>query len=530
MFLLIDNYDSFTYNLVQAFQSLGREVTVVYNDDDALLSMAERTDLEMVCLSPGPSRPENAGHCLKFLEKLSPTVPVLGVCLGHQILGLFGGADVVRAPTIMHGKQSMISHTGEGLFTGVQSPMQVGRYHSLVVHVESDEANPHFRVTARGPENEVMALCYRDRPWVGVQFHPESVLTPDGMKLLGNFPQNVMARKEKKDRFPLILETLAAGETLSRDMAAEIFGKLMDGHLSEAQAAAFLMTLRMKGEDAVELAEATKAALGRAVYVPPIEKPHIDVVGTGGDGRHSFNCSTASSLVLAGMGYYVTKHGNRAVSSTCGSADAIEGLGLPFVREADELLGQLEKNHFTFLFAQNFHPSFKNIAPIRKALGVRTIFNVLGPLINPAKPSHILLGVGHPDLMPLLTETLQDLGQQRGAVVCGAGVYDEVTPLGPATIVEVREGKAAPLPLDPEDFGIKRCTSGDLEVHSKREAIQVLEALLDGNGPAPMLDMIVLNVGLAVYLLEDSLDLQKAMVRARDAVMAGVGRKIVDAA
>ena len=526
MFLLIDNYDSFTYNLVQAFYALGREPYVLYNDDARLLDLAKAPDLEMVCLSPGPSRPENAGLCLKFLRRLTPSVPVLGVCLGHQILGLFGGGRIDVAEEIMHGKQSEISHNPDGLFTDLPPLMKVGRYHSLVV---KDGQDLPFEVTARGPRGEIMALQYRDRPWAGVQFHPESVLTPEGMQLLANFPQRLVQKPKKEMAVSDILEELAQGHHLTRKMASKAFADLMDGRLSSAQAASLLFGLRMKGESALELAEATRQALDRAVSIA-IEGPHIDVVGTGGDGRHSFNCSTATSLILAGMGYCVTKHGNRAVSSTCGSADAIEGLGLPLVKDPEDVRKHCAQYHFSFLFAPNFHPAFKNIGPVRKELGIRTLFNILGPLINPAKPTHLLLGVGHPDLLPLVTETLQELGQQRAAVVCGAGVYDEVTPLGPAQIMEIRDGKASPLELDPANYGIRPCTPADLEVHSKREAVAVLRELLAGQGPAPMLDMIVLNAGLAIYLLEDDLDLAAAMVRAGEAVREGVGRRVLNAA
>lgn len=188
MFLLIDNFDSFTFNLVQAFQQLGADPLVLRNDRDELLDPAFVAGLTRVVLSPGPSRPENAGNCLKFLELLDKTgreVPVLGVCLGHQTLGHFAGASVVRAERIMHGKVSPVEHDGTDVFAGLDNPFEVCRYHSLLVLAH--EAPEKLRVTARTKEGEVMGMVYTDRPWSGVQFHPESILTPDGPKLLANF-------------------------------------------------------------------------------------------------------------------------------------------------------------------------------------------------------------------------------------------------------------------------------------------------------------------------------------------------------
>ncbi|CCO23831.1 anthranilate synthase component II [Maridesulfovibrio hydrothermalis] len=185
MFLLVDNFDSFTFNLVQAFQQLGAEPLVLRNDREDILELAESGKLKRVCLSPGPSRPENAGLSLEFLSRLSKDVPVLGVCLGHQTLGYHGGASIVRAGRIMHGKTSAVFHKKEGLFSGMDDPFQVCRYHSLVVNV--DEAPDMMELTAWTGQREVMGMRYKDRPWAGVQFHPESILTPDGPKLLKNF-------------------------------------------------------------------------------------------------------------------------------------------------------------------------------------------------------------------------------------------------------------------------------------------------------------------------------------------------------
>ncbi len=185
MFLLIDNYDSFTFNLVQAFQILGQFPHVMRNDHPDLLGSALNPELQAVVISPGPSRPEQAGQCLDFLKILPKNVPVLGICLGHQILGHHAGASVIVADRIMHGKTSAVLHTGEGLFAGLPQPLECGRYHSLLVRIE--EAPDLLERTAWTGEDEVMGLRYKDRPWAGVQFHPESILTPEGPRLLKNF-------------------------------------------------------------------------------------------------------------------------------------------------------------------------------------------------------------------------------------------------------------------------------------------------------------------------------------------------------
>ncbi len=183
MILLIDNYDSFTFNLVQVLQKMGVDPVVVRNNDPFVFEALEG-ELEAAVISPGPGRPEHAGLCLEFLHRLDPTVPVLGVCLGHQVLGHLAGAKVRVADRIMHGKTSMVHHEQQGIFSGVPNPFEVCRYHSLVVEPEDQRG---FKVTAWTEEKEVMGLEYADRAWMGVQFHPESILTPMGPVIVKNF-------------------------------------------------------------------------------------------------------------------------------------------------------------------------------------------------------------------------------------------------------------------------------------------------------------------------------------------------------
>lgn len=255
-------------------------------------------------------------------------------------------------------------------------------------------------MTARAPEGEVMALQYRDRPWVGVQFHPESILTPDGLRLLGNFPQAHPALAGTGRRHGRGAGTPGAA---GRPDGGHGVPQLRGAHGRQADACPGRELPHGAAHEGRKLSGTGprhRAALARAVRVEGISGPCIDVVGTGGDGRHSFNCSTATSLVLAGMGYKVVKHGNRAVSSTCGSADALESLGIPLDTDPAAVADMVAKRNFAFLFAPHFHPAFKNIGPLRKELGVRTLFNLLGPMINPARPAICSWGLPGPSWCP----------------------------------------------------------------------------------------------------------------------------------
>jgi anthranilate phosphoribosyltransferase len=322
-----------------------------------------------------------------------------------------------------------------------------------------------------------------------------------------------------------VLEILAQHRNLSETQALEAFRALYAGSMPPACVGAFLMGLKTKGETALEIACGVTAALEQARLVENLEGNRIDTCGTGGDNTCSFNCSTVVALYLAALGHKVVKHGNRAVSSTCGSADIIEALGMPLVVEPAAVAGELAKRNFVFLFAPNFHPAFKNIMPIRRELGARTLFNLMGPLLNPARPTHQLLGVPLSRFVPLMAETLALTGLRRGAVVHGAGGFDEITPFGPADLVWVREGWLRKDTFDPEKYGFPRRQPAEVVVGGRGEAVAVVRALLAGKGPQAMQDMAVLNLGVALHLLEEDLSLQQALDKARTAMAEGAAAK-----
>lgn len=318
------------------------------------------------------------------------------------------------------------------------------------------------------------------------------------------------------------LGTLLQGQDLEHAQALKVFQQLFKGALPPSQAGALLMGLKLKGECAGELQAAVQAALEKAKLIQIENGKLIDTCGTGGDGKNSFNCSTAVALFLADLGYKVVKHGNRAISSSCGSADIIEALDIPFASSAEEAKKQLQNKNFTFLFAPNFHPAFAKIAPIRKELGIPTLFNLMGPLLNPARPSHQILGVGNAKYLKLVAQTLALTGSKRAAVVHGAGGFDELTPCGTGQVLFVEGKKIIELPINPQEYGIAPCTETDLACKNREEAISLMRQALQGKAPKAIAEMVALNLALALLILEEDLNFKQCLILARKKVSLGI--------
>ena len=470
MFLLIDNYDSFTYNLVQAFCRLGHRPRVVKNDDPGLVAMANDPSLRMVCISPGPGHPSQAGYCLDFLKQLSPRIPVLGVCLGHQILGLYAGADVVPGPVVMHGRTSEIVHDGKGLYRGMPNPMVVGRYHSLVVRVDDEHPNELLSVSARGPQGEVMSMRFKDRPWVGVQYHPESILTPDGPASSEKLPGQPAALGSRRAHHQFHSGIrLSRGRDMTDEECDVAFGLHARRHHDPRSGRSPAHGPAHEGRKARRTGRGHPHHAGALREGDGHSAKCIDIVGTGGDGKRSFNCSTATSLTLAGMGYRMLKHGNRAVSSTSGAADALEGLGLPLEKDPEAIVEMLKERNFAFQFAPYFHPAFANVGPVRKQLGMRTMFNMLGPMLNPACPDYLMMGVGDPNQVDLIAARCRSVPSTMVAVFNGAGGYDELTTMGKTRVILITDRKMDEMMFDPALYGFEPCEPEDVEVKNKKK-------------------------------------------------------------
>ncbi|MEO5843300.1 MAG: anthranilate phosphoribosyltransferase, partial [Caldimonas sp.] len=258
------------------------------------------------------------------------------------------------------------------------------------------------------------------------------------------------------------------------------------------------------------------------------DKTHlVDIVGTGGDGSHTFNISTCSMFVAAACGARVSKHGNRSVSSKSGSADVLEALGLPLTLTPEQIAASIEATGIGFMFAPNHHPAMKNVGPVRRELGIRTIFNILGPLTNPADAPNILMGVFHPDLVGIQVRALQRLGAEHAVVVYGKDGMDEVS-LGAATMVgELKDGEVREYEIHPEDFGLTMASNRALRVETPAQSKAMLEAVL-ADEPGPARDIVILNAGAALYAANVAADLADGIRRARSAIADGSARAKLD--
>jgi anthranilate phosphoribosyltransferase len=324
------------------------------------------------------------------------------------------------------------------------------------------------------------------------------------------------------------LARLLDGHDLTRDEAREAMNTIMSGQATPAQIGGFLVALRLKGETADEIAGCAEAMRAHVLAVRPRREDLVDTAGTGGDGGRTFNISTAAALVAAAAGAGVAKHGNRAVSSNSGSADVLEALGFNLELPAERIAESIDTLGFGFLFAPTHHPAMKHAAPVRKELAARTVFNVLGPLTNPAGARAQVVGVYSPDLVKTLAEVLATLGARRAFVVHGAGGIDELSPAGSNLVWEVVEGGVREREIDPLELGIARCAPEELRGGSPEEnaaAIRDVFAGADGGRR----DAILLNAAGAIAAGGHAEDLHEGLEIARKTVESGAAAERLEA-
>lgn len=320
--------------------------------------------------------------------------------------------------------------------------------------------------------------------------------------------------------FAPLLEKLRRHEDLSSEEAAGAMGAIMDGEAQPAHIAGLLMALALKGERPGEMVGFARAMRARATAMPRAVGTVFDTCGTGGDGAHTFNVSTAAAIVVAGCGVRVAKHGNRAVSSRSGSADVFEALGVNIEAPVEQVVGALDHAGLAFFFAPAWHPSMRHAAPTRRELGVRTAFNLIGPLTNPAGAQRQIVGVSRPEHTELLARALGALGAERAWVVHGAGGLDEISTLGHTKVSELKQGTVNTFYVHPADVGLPVAALRDLSGGTGADNALEVTRLLDG-ATGPRRDIVVLNAGAALLIAGEAASLGEGFARASAALADG---------
>ena len=522
MILVIDNYDSFTFNVVQALQNATtEEIKVVRNDEATIEELAALNPTHLI-VSPGPGNPSGAGISIAAIKYFAGKIPILGICLGHQAIGEAFGAKIVGAKFIKHGIVEDIDLDGRGVFRTIGKSAKFTRYHSLVINEATLSSD--FEVTARAKDGDIMGIRHKTLPIEGVQFHPESIASQTCQELFTAF------LNYRRDNLPVaeyLRQLIDEKKPLNREQAAFFMESLTDGTMDEKVTASILTAMASRGLPTSEEMAGCAGALLKKKTPFPLDKNEnagelAEIVGTGGDGKGSFNISSLSAIVVASCGQNVAKHGNRAVSSKSGAADFFESLGIKIMAEPEKTASLLKNSGFAFLMAPVYHSAMRFAAPVRKALGIKTIFNVLGPLLNPVGVDYEVLGVYSKDLMEDYARAAKSLGAKRVMVIHSRDGFDEISPCEPTDVFQINEdGKEYRYVIEPAKFGISGASEGELEGGSGEDNAALALEVLNGGGRATIKAAVGLNAGAVLYLSGKAKTLKDGYDMAVSAIESG---------
>lgn len=529
MILMIDNYDSFTYNLYQAIGVLYPDIKVVRNDEITIEEI-EKLAPEALIVSPGPCYPKQAGISVAAIKYFSGKLPILGVCLGHQSIGEAFGGKIVHAASLMHGKQSDISvDTDNLLFDGLSKKIKAARYHSLII--EKETLPECLEIIAEDDIGQIMAVKHKEHPTYGMQFHPESVLTEVGDKIIANFLNNIAGIKTAKTKLPSLpdservelkpyIKKVVEGEKLTEKEAYSAMNIIMSDKATNAQISALLTALRMRGETIDEITAFAKVMRDKMDFVK-IDSPVLDIVGTGGDLSNSFNISTTSSFVIAGAGQSVAKHGNRSVSSKSGAADVLEALGVKIASNPEKSVACINEIGISFLFAQSFHSAMRFVGPTRGQIGIRTVFNILGPLANPAKADYMIFGIYDPKLLEPLAHVLMNLGIKAAMLVHGNDCLDEISISDSTSVFEIKDGQIKSYQISPTDFGFELADKEAVKGGNAEDNAKITLGILNGSITDSKRDVVLMNAGCAIYISGKAATIAEGIELAKESIDSG---------
>lgn len=513
MILVIDNYDSFTYNVVQSLQRLSSEEVKVIRSKEITVQEIEKMKPSHLVISPGPGVPSEAGVSEEAIKFFAGKIPILGVCLGHQAIGEAFGAKIIQAKRICHGVVEEMDFDGRGLFRLIGKKESFTRYHSLVIDEKTLPAE--FEITARSSDGDIMGIRHKTLLIEGVQFHPESIASQKGDEIFKAF------LNYRRENLPVaeFLNQLIEKKDLSFKQAELFMENLTDGTLDERVTSAILVAIAAKGPAASELSGCASVLVKKKTPLPVDGNSLAEIVGTGGDGKGSFNISSLSAIVAASCGQPMAKHGNRAVSSKSGAADFFENIGIKIDTKPEQTAELINRTGFGFLMAPIYHSAMRFAGPVRKALGIKTIMNVLGPLSNPAGAAYQLLGVYSRELLEPVAKAAKALGAKRVLVIASDDGYDEISPCALTRAFQINDdGKEYKYVIDPAKFGISGADESELAGGTGKENAELGMEILNGGGRKTIKSAVCLNAGAVLYIAGKARTIRDGFDMAKEAI------------
>ena len=460
---------------------------------------------------------------MEAIRAFAGKVPLFGVCLGHQSIAQAFGGKIIRAKRLMHGKTSRIRHDGRGLFAGLDQGFEAMRYHSLAV--ERATLPDCFEVTAESEDGEIMGLRHKTLPIESVQYHPESIGTPQGARQLANLIGLATGRHIRKSATPSVRKAILAraldGASPNEEESEGFFSAIMSGEVGEPELAAFLTALAKAPITADTLTGAARAMSGAGVKVDLGGIDAVDIVGTGGDGAGTFNVSTTAAFIAAGAGVTIAKHGNIASTSACGSADVLRELGCNLSADAAKVAQCVRETGIGFLFARVLHPAMRFAAPVRRTLGFRTLFNLLGPLTNPAGTKRQVIGVPDERTAMLFAETFRRLGSTRAMIVSGEGGLDEISPCGFTFVSSLEGGNVHNSLLDAGAVFGERYSVADIKGSDAVTNAKLLRGVLDGSVRGGYRAAALENAAAVILVADKAASYKEALQLATESIDAG---------
>ncbi|MFN7707444.1 MAG: anthranilate phosphoribosyltransferase [Sphingobacteriia bacterium] len=513
--LMLDNFDSFTYNLVDYFRRLDCEVLIYRND--VPVAELEKVDFDLLVLSPGPSVPRNAGNMMQVIDTFYQRKPIFGVCLGLQaLIEFFGGSLQFLEP--VHGKAGQIIHDGKSIYSGLPAEVRMGRYHSLA----ADVVPQVFEVSARNPQGVVMSIRHKQLPIEAVQYHPESVLSMGdevGFRLIRNVVQGRLSTGNVG--YYSLMHKVMDEESLQAEDFDQFVEQIKENQLTEDQKLILLVSMSGRLKNPVSLSRFVQALLKHSTWEAPLGPDAIDICGTGGSGLPRLNTSTLVAMALAANGVPIAKHGNRAASGRFGSFDLLNDLGLELDAEPKAVQRAYEATGLAFIFAPKAHPVVGAFGASRARIGIPTLFNLLGPLLNPLQPKRQFIGTAFAQYMDLMAETASLLGKEKVVIARGEDGLDEITLTGTTRLITIEQGHKSTGVVHPADFGLQVLPFEAIKSETPRQSLQLAQEIIAGKPSTQHYQLVAANAAWIYSHFYKSIPLKESYQKMEETIRSG---------